>query len=118
MIRGSWIRDEGEAGDLFIPRKQDVFGRNGKYTGTRLCSNGSNLWDMIPCSNGINMQVNLRIQSGTDGNWENSLNNIHCGNIPNKTDHLDYRVHVNGCVRYDFPMTINTKTRVSYANVV
>ena len=105
----------GEASEPFIPIPQYFFGCNAKYMGTIPCSN---VWDTIPCSNGINIQDILRIQSGTDRDWENSLNNIYCEDILNKIDRVDDCVCVNGCVRYDSPMTSNTKPLVRYANVV
>ena len=43
----------------------------------------------------------LRIKSGTDRDWENSLDNIYCGNSANKLDRVDDCVHVNGLVRYE-----------------
>ena len=60
----------------------------------------------------------LRIQSGTDGDWENILKNIYCENSRNKIDRVDDCVCLNGCVRYDSPMTSNNKPLVRYANVV
>ena len=105
----------GESGEPLIPRPQECVGRNAKYMGTIPCSNA---WYMIPCSNGINRKGILRIKSGTDWDWENSLDNIYCGNSPNKIDRVDDRVHVNGLVRYGSPMTGNPKPRVSYAIVV
>ena len=77
--------------------------------GTITCSNGSNVWNMIPRSNRINRKGILRIQLGTDGDWENILNNIYCENSPDKLDCADDRVNVNGIVRYESPMTDNPK---------
>ena len=105
----------GEASEPIIPTPQEFVGCNAKYMGTIPYSNG---WDTILCSNCINKQGILRIQSGTDRYWDNSLKNIYCENSLNKTDCLYYRVCVNGCVRYDSPMTSNTKLLVRYANVV
>ena len=83
--------------------------------GTILCSN---VWDKIPCSNGINRKGILRIQSMTDWDWDNSIKNIYCENSLNKTDRVDDCVCVNGCERYDSPMTSNPKHLVRYSNVV
>ena len=74
--------------------------------GTISCSN---VWDTILCSNGINIQGILRIQLGTDGDWENILENIYFDNSLNKIDRVE---------RYDSQMTSNTKPLVRYANVV
>ena len=88
----------GEAGEPLITRPQECFGRNAKYMGTIPCSN---VWDMILCSSSINMKGISRIKSGTDRDWENSLDNIYCGNSANKLDRVDDCVHVNGLVRYE-----------------
>ena len=60
----------------------------------------------------------LRIQSGADGVWENTLKNIYHDNIPKNVDHVYYCVCFNVRVSSDSPMTGNTKHRVRYANLV
>ena len=88
----------GEAGEPLITRPKEFVGCNAKYMGTIPCSN---VWDMILCSSSINMKGISRIKSGTDRDWENSLDNIYCGNSANKLDRVDDCVHVNGLVRYE-----------------
>ena len=105
-------------GEPVIPIPQECVGCNGKYTGTILCNNGSNVWYMIPFSNKSNRWVLLSIQFGTGGECDNIPKNIYCQNSLQNIDCVDDCVCDNGCVRYDSPMTSNQKTRVSYANVV
>ena len=102
-------------------------GSNCKYMDKSPYSNGSHDQDMIPYSIGSNRwrmnqcsnrQGILKIHSGTDGDWVNSLKKIYNENIPNNIDHVYYYFHVNGCVSYDSPMTRNPKPWVSYANIV
>ena len=73
------------------------------------------MWDTIPCSDRWGI---LRIQSGADGVWENTLKNIYHDNIPKNVDHVDDCVRVNVSVSDDSPMTGNPKHRVRYSNVV
>ena len=82
------------------------------------CSKGSNVWYMSPCSNKSNIQGILRVQLGTDEDWENIPKNIHCDNSLQNIDRVYDCVHVNGCVRYDSSMTGNTKPRLIYDNIV
>ena len=72
-----------------------TFGRNLIYTGKIPYSNGSYEQDMIPYSNVINRQyinpcsnrqVILRIQSGTDGDLENSSKKMYHENSPKNID--------------------------------
>ena len=51
----------GETGEPVIPIPQKCVGRNGKYMGTRPCSNGVNLWDTGLFSIRSNIWVILRI---------------------------------------------------------
>ena len=60
------------------------------------CSNGSNVWYMSPCSNKSNIHGILRVQSGTDEDWENIPKNIHCDNSLQNIDCVYYCVGVNG----------------------
>ena len=73
------------------------------------------MWYMSPCSNRRGI---LRIQSGTDGVWENTPKNIYFDNSPKTVDIVDYHVCMNGSVRYDSTMTGNPKHQVISANVV
>ena len=74
-----------------------------------------NLWLEPVCSNRRDI---LRIQSGTDRYWENSTNKFYHKNGLKIIDRVYDCVHVNVCVRYDSPMTGNSKPWVIYANVV
>ena len=102
-------------------------GPNFKYTVKIPYSNGSHGQDTIPYSNGSNrLRMNpysnrqgiLMIQSGNDGDWENSPKKIYHENSPNNIYHVYDWDHVNGFVRYESRMTGNTKPWISYANVV
>ena len=61
---------------------------------------------MNPCSN---RQGILRIELGTYGDWDNSPKKMYHENSPKNIYHFYDRVHVNGCVRYDSPITSNPK---------
>ena len=95
-----------------------TFGRNLKYTGKIPYSNRSHGQDTIPYSDGSNrgcmfpcsnMQGILRIESRTFGDWDNSPKKIYHDNSPKNIDHVCDLIHVNGCVRYDSPITRNPK---------
>ena len=66
-----------------------------------------NVWDTILCSNFINRKGILRIQSGTEGDWDNSQKNIYCENSLNKIYRLYYCVCVN--VSYSFKKVTNMR---------